>query len=280
MNFKHLLSCDTIVSIEMIKHYSNNEQTSDDFRGNWVLSFDVLQQGSIGLLQLYRWHHHSIAIEFYFHSSELSRESRALLSQRLQKCFLWSLKWTVEHITFKFGTQMWICQTKLRDKKSGNLLHRITMRIRNTKWLWNPGKQSKLGQIFSHMRSNYHSESGLKEKIIIHILLICIRKGSNYYFFSFDLYMSHLITVQKFELSPILYRFHSSLMFCTSCACAKGRFLVKTQFYDLVHFISIDSMFVPNLEPTGLSSQIKDTKYLFFSKWQNTHALTHLSTDP
>ena len=41
----------------------------------------------------------------------------------------------------------------------------MTMRMRNTKWLWNPGKQSKVGQIFSHMRPNYHSESGLKEKI-------------------------------------------------------------------------------------------------------------------
>ena len=36
-------------------------------------------------------------------------------------------------------------------------------------------------------------------------------------------------------------------------------------------------MFVPNLEPVGLSSQIKDTKYtIFFSKSQNTHSLTHL----
>ena len=52
------------------------------------------------------------------------------------------------------------------------------------------------------------------------------------------------------------------------------------QFYDLVRFISIDSMFVPNLEPIGSSSQIKDTKYHFFSKWQNTHALTHLRILP
>ena len=38
------------------------------------------------------------------------------------------------------------------------------------------------------------------------------------------------------------------------------------QFYDLVRFITIDSMFVPNLEPIGSSSQIKDTKYHFFLK--------------
>ena len=55
-------------------------------------------------------------------------------------------------------------------------------------------------------------------------------------------------------------------MFCTFCACAKGQFLIKTQFYDLIRFISIDSMFVPNLERVGPSSQIKDTKYHFFLK--------------
>ena len=41
----------------------------------------------------------------------------------------------------------------------------MTMRMRNTKWLCNPGKQSKVRQIFSHMQPNYHSESGSKKKI-------------------------------------------------------------------------------------------------------------------
>ena len=35
----------------------------------------------------------------------------------------------------------------------------MTMCMRNAKWMWNPGKQSKVGQIFSHMRPNYYSES-------------------------------------------------------------------------------------------------------------------------
>ena len=81
--------------------------------------------------------------------------------------------------------------------------------------------------------------------------------------------MSHLITFNCTEVPPqsdFFIGFHSSLMFYTFCACAKGQFSIKTQFYDLVRLISIDSMFVPNLESIGSSSQIKDTKYLFFSQ--------------
>ena len=92
--------------------------------------------------------------------------------------------------------------------------------------------------------------------------------------------MSHLITYNCTKVRPqsdFFIGFDSSLMFCKFCACAKGHFLIKTQFYDLVRFISIDSMFVPNLERIDSFSQIKDTKYLFFSKWQNTHAFTQLS---
>ena len=74
----------------------------------------------------------------------------------------------------------------------------------------------------------------------------------------------------------LFYRVPQLINVLHICACAKGQFSIKTQFYDLVHFISIDSMFVPNLEPIGSSSQIKFTKYHFFSKWQNTHILTHL----
>ena len=92
--------------------------------------------------------------------------------------------------------------------------------------------------------------------------------------------MSHLITFNCTNVRPqtdFFIGFHSSLTFCTVYACAKGQFSIKTQFHDLVRFIAIYSMFVPNLEPIGSSSQIKDTKYHFFSKWQNTHALNHLS---
>ena len=81
--------------------------------------------------------------------------------------------------------------------------------------------------------------------------------------------MSHLITFNCTKVRPqsdFFRGFHSSLMFCTFCACTKGQFLIKTQFYDLIRFISIDSMFVPNLERIGPSSQIKDTKYHFFLK--------------
>ena len=86
--------------------------------------------------------------------------------------------------------------------------------------------------------------------------------------------MSHLITFNCTEIRPqsdFFIGFHS-----TFCACTKGLFSIKTQFYDLVCFISMNSMFVPNLEPISSSSQIKDTKYHFFSKWQNNHFLSHL----
>ena len=81
--------------------------------------------------------------------------------------------------------------------------------------------------------------------------------------------MSHIITFNCTEVRPqsdFFIGFHSSLMFYTICACAKDRFSIKTQFYDLIPFMSIDSMFVPNLESIGSFSQIKDTKYLFFSQ--------------
>ena len=81
--------------------------------------------------------------------------------------------------------------------------------------------------------------------------------------------MSQLLTFNCTEVQPqsdFFIGFNSSLMFCTFCACAKGRFSIKAQFYDLLRFISIDSMFVPNLERIGSSSQIKDTKYHFFSQ--------------
>ena len=72
--------------------------------------------------------------------------------------------------------------------------------------------------------------------------------------FSLDSYMSHLITFNCTKVRPLsdfFTGFHSSLMFCIFCACAKDQFLIKTQFYDLVRFISIDSIFVPNLERIG-----------------------------
>ena len=57
--------------------------------------------------------------------------------------------------------------------------------------------------------------------------------------------MSHLISFNCTEVRPqsaFIIGFHSSLMFCLFCACAKGRFSTKTQFYDLVRFISKDSV--------------------------------------
>ena len=79
--------------------------------------------------------------------------------------------------------------------------------------------------------------------------------------------MSHLITFNCTKLLPQFYcfiGFHSSLMFCAFCKCAKGEFSIKMHYYYVAHFMSIDSMFVPKLEPIGSSSQIKDNKYLFF----------------
>ena len=64
----------------------------------------------------------------------------------------------------------------------------------------------------------------------------------------------------------LLYRVPQLINVLHILRLAKGRFSLKAQFYDLVHFISIDSMFVPNLEPIGSFSQIKDTKNYFFSK--------------
>ena len=54
--------------------------------------------------------------------------------------------------------------------------------------------------------------------------------------------MSHLITFNCTKVRPQSDSFiglHSSLIFCTFCTCAKGQFSIKTQFCDLVHFISI-----------------------------------------
>ena len=81
--------------------------------------------------------------------------------------------------------------------------------------------------------------------------------------------MSHLMTFICTKVRPqsdFFIGFHSSLLFCTFCAFTKGQFFIKMKFYDLVHFISIDSMFVPNLERIGSSSQIKETKYHSFLK--------------
>ena len=81
--------------------------------------------------------------------------------------------------------------------------------------------------------------------------------------------MSHFITFNCTKVRPqsdFFIVFFSSVMFCTFGAFSKGQFSIKMQFYDLVRFISLDFMFVANLEPIGSSSQIKDTKYHFFLK--------------
>ena len=60
----------------------------------------------------------------------------------------------------------------------------MTMGMRNTKWLWNPGKQSKVGRIFSHMQPNYHSESGSKEKMCAPLLCKLTKCHLNYLHFA------------------------------------------------------------------------------------------------
>ena len=63
------------------------------------------------------------------------------------------------------------------------------------------------------------------------ILLLCIRIENNQHLFSFVSYVPHLITCNctKIQPQPNIFReFHSSLMCCTFCACAKGRFSIKS----------------------------------------------------
>ena len=69
------------------------------------------------------------------------------------------------------------------------------------------------------------------------ILLLCIRIENNQHLFSFVSYVPHLITCNCTKIQPqpnIFIEFHSSLMCCTFCARAKGRFPSKAQFYGLV----------------------------------------------
>ena len=98
--------------------------------------------------------------------------------------------------------------------------------------------------------------------------------------FCFDSYVAHLLTcncTKSSTTTQLFIGFHSSLMCCTYCESAKSPIFNKND-QDFVCFMLITSMFVPNLELIGSSSRIKDAKYHFFpKKWQQNHALTHLS---
>ena len=63
------------------------------------------------------------------------------------------------------------------------------------------------------------------------ILLLCIRIENNQHLFSFVSYVPHPMTCNctKIQPQPIIFmEFCSSLMCCTICACAKGRFSIKS----------------------------------------------------
>ena len=60
-----------------------------------------------------------------------------------------------------------------RQEKNGNLLHRMTMRMRNRKWLWNPGKQLKVDQIFPHSDPTTTLNLHQKRKFVLLLPLLC-----------------------------------------------------------------------------------------------------------
>ena len=81
--------------------------------------------------------------------------------------------------------------------------------------------------------------------------------------------MSHLITFNCATSIRLLYRVPQLINVLHILGMRRRLIFNKMQFYDLIRFISLDSMFVPNLGPIGSSSQIKDIKYhFFFSKWK------------
>ena len=87
--------------------------------------------------------------------------------------------------------------------------------------------------------------------ILYDILLLCIRIENNQHLFSFVSCVPHLITCNCTKIQPqsnIFIEFHSSLMCCTFCACAKGRFSIKSA---VLWFGLSQSLPIPN--SNGLS---------------------------
>ena len=83
------------------------------------------------------------------------------------------------------------------------------------------------------------------------ILLLCIRIENNQHLLSFVSYVPHLITCNCTKIQPqpnIFIEFRSSLMCCTFCACAKGRFSIKSA---VLWFGLSQSLPIPN--SNGLS---------------------------
>ena len=83
------------------------------------------------------------------------------------------------------------------------------------------------------------------------ILLLCIRTENNQHLFSFVSYVPHLIICNCTKIQPqpnIFMEFRSSLMCCTVCAFAKGRFSIKSA---VLWFGLSQSLLMPN--SNGLS---------------------------
>ena len=77
--------------------------------------------------------------------------------------------------------------------------------------------------------------------------------------------MPHLSTCNCAKIRPqsnFFIEYHSPIMYYNIYILRIGKRSIfnKREFYDLIVFISIAFMFVPNLEPIGSSNRIKDTE--------------------